>query len=55
MEEQVVTVTVRTWGKPCELSDEQIIAWYREQMEKLLDPDIGGHDVTVSVQRTYNA
>lgn len=51
-EQQTVTVTVRTWGEPCDLTDEQIAKWYRERIESLLDPDIGKHEVSVSVERT---
>lgn len=50
-EQQTVTVTIRTWGKACELSDEQIATWYRDGIESLLDPNIGSHEITVSVER----
>ena len=50
-EEQVVTITVRTRGDVCDLTDEQITAWYREHVDALLDPTIGRHEITVSVSR----
>lgn len=51
MEQQTVTVTIRTRGEKCELTDEQIKDWYRERIEGLLDPNIGGYEVSVSLER----
>ncbi len=50
-EQQTVTVTIRTRGEKCELTDEQIQGWYRDQIESLLDPNIGEHDISVAVER----
>ena len=51
MEEQTVTVTIRTLGEPCELSDAEILTWYRDRIEALLDPAIGTHSVDVALSR----
>lgn len=50
-EQQTVTVTIRTRGGKCELTDEQIQGWYRDRIEALLDPDIGEYDISVAVKR----
>ena len=51
MEEQTVTVTVRTRGEACELSDGEIAAWYRDRIDRLFDPRIGEHEIFVQVER----
>ncbi|MBR0508281.1 MAG: hypothetical protein IJJ86_06690 [Clostridia bacterium] len=50
-EEQTVTVTVRSKGEPCALSDAQIQAWYAERIAALFDPKWGAPEITVSVER----
>ena len=37
MEEQVITVTIRTKGDVCVLSNEEIAKWYKENIEKLFN------------------
>jgi len=50
-ENQTVTVTIRTSGEPCELSDEQITAWYEERIASLFDPNVGKPEITVALRR----
>jgi hypothetical protein len=50
-EEQTVTITVRTGGEPCTLSDAQIEAWYAERIAALFDPKWGTPEIAVSVER----
>ena len=50
-EEHIVIITIRTWGDACELSNGEIKEWYEDRIEKLFDPNIGGHEVTVKVER----
>lgn len=50
-EEQTVTVTVKTQGEPCELSDAEIKAWYAERVASLFDPRWGTPEITVDVER----
>ena len=50
-EEQTVTITVKTQGDPCELSDEEIKAWYAERVAALFDPQWGTPEITVDVKR----
>ncbi len=50
-EEQTVTVTVRTKGEPCELSDAEIKAWYADRIASLFDPQWGTPEITVDVER----
>ncbi len=51
MEQQTVTITIRTRGEKCELTDEQIQGWYKDQIESLLDPNFGEHGISVTVKR----
>ena len=50
-EEQTVTVTIRTWGDKCELSDDEIREWYEDRIETLFEPNIGGHEIDVEISR----
>ncbi len=51
MEEQIITVRIRTAGEPCELSDEQIRSWYASRIAALFDPRNGTPEITVEVER----
>ena len=50
-EEQTVSVTIRTRGEACEMTDEEIAEWYRNAIDSLLDPHIGEHEVSVRLTR----
>ena len=52
MEEQIITITVRTKGEPCELTDEQIRAWYADKLAALFDPQWGAPEITVELERS---
>ncbi len=52
MEKQVITITVKTEGERCELSDAEIRAWYETHVAKLFDPAYGTPEITVEVRRT---
>ncbi|MBQ7669143.1 MAG: hypothetical protein IJS45_00300 [Clostridia bacterium] len=51
MEEQVITVTIRTKGEKCEMSDAEIKAWYESQIAKLFNPAYGTPEITAEVRR----
>ncbi|MBQ2201826.1 MAG: hypothetical protein II412_04585 [Clostridia bacterium] len=51
MEEQRITITVKSKGEPCELTDEQIKVWYAERIAALFDPKWGTPKITVDVKR----
>ncbi len=51
MEEQIITVTVKTKGEKCELNDEEIRRWYETNIAKLFDPAYGTPEIAVSVVR----
>ena len=51
MEEQIITITIRTEGKPCELSDEEIRTWYAKRIAALFDPQWGTPEISVEVDR----
>lgn len=52
MEEQIITITVKTKGAKCELSDAEIREWYKTNIEGLFNPDFGMPDIDVIVKRT---
>ena len=51
MEEQTITITVKTAGEPCEMSDEEIRRWYEEKVAALFNPAYGTPRITVEVER----
>lgn len=53
MEEQIITITVRTKGDVCELNDEQIREWYEKSIAGLFNPEYGTPEITVDVQRIF--
>ncbi len=53
MEEQTVVVTIRTKGEKCELTDGQLVEWYRSHVAALFDPAYGTPEITVELKRTF--
>ena len=51
MEEQIVTITIRTKGEPCGLSDEEIKKWYTDRIGSMFDPRWGTPEITVALER----
>lgn len=51
MEEQIITITVKTQGDSCELSDAEIKDWYMNKITALFDPRWGAPEITVDVKR----
>ena len=51
MEEQVVTVIIRTKGEKCEMSDDEIRAWYESNIAGLFNPAYGTPEIRVDVKR----
>lgn len=52
MEKQTVTVTIRTKGEKCELTDSEIKAWYEKNIAALFNPEYGTPEITVKLERT---
>ena len=52
MEDQLITITIKTTGETCEMNTEQIRAWYQQHIEKLFNPEYGKPEITVDVRRT---
>ena len=52
MEIQTVTVTIKTSGEPCQMTDEEIRAWYAEHIAALFNPAYGTPKITVELKRT---
>ena len=52
MEEQVITIVVKTTGEKCVMSDIEIKKWYEENIAKLFNPNYGTPEITVDVKRT---
>lgn len=51
MEQQIITITVKTEGDTCEMTTEQIKAWYQTHVAGLFDPAYGTPEIAVDVQR----
>ena len=51
MEEQIVTITVRTKGEICEMSDGEIREWYAANIAKLFNTAYGTPEITVELER----
>lgn len=51
MEEQIITVTIKTKGEKCELTTEEIRAWYEKHVAGLFNPAFGTPEITVDVVR----
>ncbi len=51
MEEQIITVTIKTKGEKCELSDAEIKEWYESHIAKLFDPKFGTPEIKAEVKR----
>ena len=54
MEKQTVTVTIRTSGEKCQMTDEEIIAWYKQQIAGLFNPEYGTPEIEVRLDRTVS-
>ncbi len=52
MEKQTVTVTIRTSGDKCMMTDGEILAWYKEQIASLFNPAYGTPEIEVRLERT---
>ena len=55
MEQQIITVTVKTQGDVCELSDPEIMEWYRSHVAGLFNPAYGTPEISVAVERRTDA
>ena len=51
MEEQIITITVKTKGDVCEMSDAEIREWYESHVAGLFNPAYGTPEITVDVKR----
>ena len=51
MEEQIITITVKTKGEVCEMSDSEIRRWYETNVAGLFNPEYGRPEITVDVKR----
>ena len=51
MEEQTVTITVRTKGENCEMTDQEIRKWYEDSVAGLFNPAYGTPEISVKVER----
>lgn len=52
MEEQIITVTIRTKGETCVMSDQEIREWYEKSIAGLFNPEYGTPEITVEVRRS---
>ena len=54
MEKQTITITVITEGETCEMTDEQILEWYRSRIAGLFDPAYGTPRISVTLERSVS-
>ena len=52
MEEQIITVTIKTSGEKCQMSTEEIAEWYKKNSASLFNPEFGTPEISVEVKRT---
>ena len=52
MEEQTITITVKTKGDRCVMTDEQIREWYEKSVASLFNPEYGTPVIDVKVERS---
>ena len=51
MEKQIVTITIVTEGENCEMSNQQIVDWYQENIASLFNPQYGTPKISVTLER----
>lgn len=51
MEEQIITIEIKTKGDICEMSTEEIKKWYETNVLKLFNQEYGRPEITVDVKR----
>ena len=51
MEEQIIKVTIRTMGEKCEMTDEEIKRWYRDNIDSLFDHRYGTPEIEIELER----
>ena len=55
MEEQIITITVKSRGETCEMTDAELRAWYEQKVAEFFDPKLGMPEITVEVERILSA
>ena len=51
MEKQIITITIKTEGEKCEMSDEEIKEWYESHVASLFNPEYGTPEIEAHVER----
>ena len=51
MEKQTITIRIETRGDVCQMSDEEIRAWYEGKVAGLFNPEYGTPKIEVEVKR----
>ena len=51
MEEQTITIIIKTQGEKCEMTNEQIREWYETNIRRLFNPAYGTPEITIDVER----
>ena len=51
MEKQTISIQIQTEGETCQMSDEEIRAWYQTKVAGLFNPAYGTPKITVEVKR----
>ena len=51
MEQQIISITIKTKGEKCEMSDSEIKQWYESHIADLFNPEYGTPEISVEVKR----
>jgi hypothetical protein len=51
MEKQIINIKITTEGEKCEMTTEQIKAWYEEKIGGIFNPEYGTPKVEIEVKR----
>ena len=52
MEEQLITIIIKTSRDKCVMTDDQIKEWYESHVRDLFNPAYGAPEITVMIERT---
>lgn len=51
MEKQIIDIRITTQGENCEMSTEEIKAWYEEKISSIFNPEYGTPKIEIEVKR----
>ena len=51
MEKQIINIKIKTQGEKCEMSTDEIRAWYEEKIKGIFNSEYGTPEIEVEVKR----